>query len=64
MQIEITIDGLGNSQIEVKGHVGPGCQSLTEAFEKAIGARSGDFKKPEFYKQAGMVQQQQQQAGS
>lgn len=56
-QIEITVDELGNTEIEAIGCPGPSCQSLTEAFEKALGTKTADRKNPEFYGRQNQGQQ-------
>lgn len=40
--IEIVFDGKGNSEVSVKGVVGPGCKDLTASLEDALGTVVSD----------------------
>lgn len=60
-QILVTVDQTGNSQVEVVGACGPGCQHLTAAFEQVLGRTVADQKKPEFHAQERQGQQQKAQ---
>ena len=47
--IEIVVSPTGESRIETKGYVGNECRQATERIERALGARSNEQLKTEFY---------------
>lgn len=48
-QVEITISPDGEITVEARGIKGKGCEALTEAFERGLGARTSDKRKPEYH---------------
>lgn len=59
--VTVTIGPTGEIEVEAHNSVGRGCEALTEAFEKGLGATTGDKKKPEWNRDA--KQPTGQQAG-
>jgi hypothetical protein len=57
MEVQVTIDNGGQTEVKVIGCPGPSCSSLTAAIEKALGSTVADTKTPEFYKQVQQTQQ-------
>jgi hypothetical protein len=47
--IEVTISPTGETQIEAKGFEGSRCRDATRALEAALGVRSSEELRPEFY---------------
>lgn len=60
-RIEVTLDEIGNAQVEVIGCAGPSCKSLTEGIEKALGKTVQDVNKPEIHRQTQVQQQKSRQ---
>jgi hypothetical protein len=46
--IIVTITPAGDSTVAVDGCVGPSCKDLTRNLERALGATTGETRKPEF----------------
>jgi len=63
-QIVVTVSPDGEVQVEAQGVRGAGCQQLTAALEKALGERTADQKKPEYYQQAQATAGQGAQTGA
>ena len=57
-QVVITVGNEGEVAVEARGIVGTGCKAVTEAFERALGATTGDTLKPEFNQRPAVNQQQ------
>jgi hypothetical protein len=51
-KIIVLIDEEGSSEVTVKGHRGPGCQKLTEALERDLGAATSDRRTAEYEQQS------------
>ena len=49
--IEIIVSRKGESQVETKGFTGNSCRQASKFIETALGKRSGETLKPEFYTQ-------------
>ena len=49
MKIEIIISPSGESRVEAHGYSGNSCRVATKAFENALGSKSSETLKPEFY---------------
>lgn len=60
-QVIVTIDEQAAITVEAKGVVGSGCAALTKALEDALGATTGDVRKPEYF--SAVQAQQQAKAG-
>jgi hypothetical protein len=58
--IEVVVSPTGESRIETRGYSGSTCREATEALERALGTRSQEQLKPEFYES----EQIQQRASS
>lgn len=58
-QIIVTVEQSGEIKIDAVGFKGAACEKATAAIERALGARSGGAKKPEFHATA----EQRQSAG-
>ena len=53
MEVKVTINEDGSTEIEVDGVKGQGCTKYTDAIIKALGGTvTSDKKKPEFYEKA------------
>lgn len=51
-RVVVTISAGGEIAVEAEGSVGRGCEALTAAFESGLGTKTGDRKKPEWYRTA------------
>lgn len=52
MEVKVTVNPDGSTEIEVNGVKGEGCTKYTDAVVKALGGSvTSDEKKPEFYEQ-------------
>ena len=51
-QIIITIDKDASVKVEVQGHAGSGCTSLTKEIERALGETTKDEKTQEYHQRA------------
>ena len=53
MEVKVTVNPDGSTEIEVNGVKGEGCTKYTDAVIKALGgAVTSDEKKPDFYEKA------------
>lgn len=50
--IIVTVSPTGEVKVEATNVVGSGCQALTKGIEQALGATTGDKRKPEFLQSA------------
>lgn len=48
-QIIVDIDKKGNVKIETEGYIGSSCKSATEFLEKALGTKTKETLKSEFF---------------
>lgn len=48
----VTVSLTGETKVEATNVVGSGCQALTKGIEQALGATTGDKRKPEFLQSA------------
>lgn len=49
-RVVVTVGTDGEITVEAEGSVGRGCEALTAAFEAGLGTKTGDRKKPEWYR--------------
>jgi len=50
--VEITVSPSGETRVETKGFTGGECQQASQFLAKALGSKTGEQLKPEFYGQA------------
>jgi hypothetical protein len=58
--IEITISPTGQTKLETRGFVGSECQKTSAHLEQALGVRSAETLKSEFYEQSPLSEVEQQ----
>lgn len=61
-RILVRVSPSGDIQVEAEGYQGKGCEAATQAFEQALGKRTGRTLKPE-HRQGGVTVQQEQALG-
>lgn len=60
--IEIIVAADGSSTVETKGFVGSACQQASRFVQVALGERTAEKLKPEFYQQTVQHEARQQQS--
>ena len=58
--IEITVSSDGSTRVETKGFAGANCRQASAFIEQALGRRTGEQLKSEFYTQSTQHQTQQE----
>lgn len=59
-RINIAIDTIGNSKVDVEGGDGTSCKELTRAIEQALGGETKTDLKPEYHSGGGQTTKTQQ----
>ena len=49
-RVVVNVSANGEITVEAEGSVGRGCEALTAAFEAGLGIKTGDQKKPEWFR--------------